>query len=167
MWREILKIFGFWVESKQGLNEPSRCLGHFKVHGQNWDIFMTFFFELYQHRSSKSKANNTADSLAIRFFAAFSQPTHIVVGSLQLIHGPLVSLTDFLGSCAQTGCKLTTYFSSLSSSLSSTSTFSRLTACYYTCSKACIHSTLHTHPYKTCHNETRRCLRERRIEMPW
>ena len=82
----------------------------------------------------ESKANNTADLLAVRFLAAFSQPTRTVVGSLQLIHGPLVSLTDFLGSCAQAGCKLTARFSSLSSPLSSTSAFSRLTACYYTCS---------------------------------
>jgi len=81
--------------------------------------------------TAKSKANNTAGLLAVRFFAAFSQPTHIVVSSLQLIHGPLVSLTDFLGSCAQAGCKLTARFSSLSS----TSAFSQLTACYYTCSK--------------------------------
>ena len=48
--------------------------------------------------------------------------------ALQLIHGPLVSLTDFLGSCVQAGCKLTVRFSPLSSSLSSTSAFSRLSA---------------------------------------
>ena len=88
-----------------------------------------------QNLRTKSKANNTAGLLAVRFFAAFSQPTRTLVSSLQLIHGPLVSLTDFLGSCAQAGCKLTARFSSLSSPLSSTSAFSRLTAYYYTCSK--------------------------------
>jgi hypothetical protein len=102
---------------------------------------------LYLHRTSgpgrsvpthKSKANNIAGLLAVRFFAAFSQPTHTVVSSLQLIHGPLVSLTDFLGSCAQAGYKLTARFSSLSSPLSSTSAFSRLTACYYTCSNGAL-----------------------------
>ena len=79
-----------------------------------------------------SNANNTAGLLVARFLAAFSQPTHIVVSSLQLIYGSLVSLTDFLGSCAQAGCKLTARFSSLSSPLSSTPAFSRLTARYYT-----------------------------------
>jgi len=62
---------------------------------------------------AKSKANNTASLLAVRFFAAFFQPAHIVVSSSSLIHGPLVSLIDFLGSCAQTDCKLTDRFSSL------------------------------------------------------
>ena len=80
--------------------------------------------------ADKSKANNIVGLLAVRFFVTFSQPTHIVVSSLQLIHGPLVSLTDFLCSCVQAGCKLTARFSSLSS----TSVFSRLTAYYYTCS---------------------------------
>jgi len=56
--------------------------------------------------SSKSKGNNTADLLAVRFFAAFSQPTHIIVSSLQLIQGPLVSLTEFLGSCAKSAVSL-------------------------------------------------------------
>ena len=91
-------------------------------------------WRLFSFIRHKSKTNNTAGLLAVRFLAAFSQPTYIVVSSLQLIHGPLVSLTDFLGSCAQAGCKLTARFSSLSSPLSSTSAFSRLTACYYTCS---------------------------------
>ena len=81
--------------------------------------------------STKSKANNTAGLVAVRFLVAFSQPTHIVVSSLQLIHSPLVSLTDFLGSCVQAGCKLTARFSSLSSPLSSTLAFSRLTAGYH------------------------------------
>jgi len=57
--------------------------------------------------------------------------------SSQLIYGPLVSLTDFLGSCVQTSCKLTFRFSSLSSLLSFTSSFSRLTTnnnTYNTCS---------------------------------
>ena len=62
---------------------------------------------------SRSKANNTAGWLAVRFLTAFSQSNHIVVGSLQLTHGPLVSLTDFLGSCTQVGCKLTPLLPSL------------------------------------------------------
>ena len=48
----------------------------------------------------KSKANNTVGLLAVRFLAAFSQPTHIVVSSSLLIHGPLVSRIEFLGFCA-------------------------------------------------------------------
>ena len=87
----------------------------------------------------KSKFNNTANTvqlLAIRFLTAFSQPTHTIVSYSLLIHGPLVSFTKFFGSCAQTGCKLTTRFSSLSSLLSSTSASSQLTAHYNTCSKA-------------------------------
>ena len=78
----------------------------------------------------RAMANNKAGLLAVRFFVAFSQSTYIVVSSLQLIHGSLISLTDFLGSCAQAGYKLTARFFSLSS----TSAFSRLTTCYYTCS---------------------------------
>ena len=66
--------------------------------------------------------------LAVRFFTAFSQPIHTIVSYLLLIHGSLVSLTKFLGSCVQAGCKLTARFSSLSSLLSSTSTFSQLRA---------------------------------------
>ena len=31
----------------------------------------------------------------------------VIVSSLQLIHGPLISLTEFLGSCVQAGCKFT------------------------------------------------------------
>ena len=54
--------------------------------------------------------------------------------SSQLIYNLLVSLTDFFGSCVQTGCKLTARFSSLSSLLSSTSSFSWLTTNYNTCS---------------------------------
>jgi len=52
--------------------------------------------------------------------------------SSQLIYGTLVSLTDFFDSCVQTGGKLTVCFSSLSSLLSSTSSFSRLTTNYNT-----------------------------------
>jgi len=100
----------------------------------------------------KSKANNTTGLLAVRFLAAFSQPTHIVVSYLQLIHDPLVSLTDFLGSCAQAGCKLTARFSSLSSPLSSTSAFSRLTACYYTCSESNGHTAPAWTPRQTAAN---------------
>ena len=85
----------------------------------------------------KSKANNTANKSAVRILAVFSQPTCIIVSSSKLVHDPLVSLTDFLGSCVQTDCKLTFRFSSLSSLLSSTSSFSRLTTnnnTYNTCS---------------------------------
>jgi len=86
-------------------------------------------------RWTKSKFNNTAHLLAVRFLAAFFQPIHTIVSYSLLIHGPLVSLTKFLGSCAQAGCKLTARFSSLSSLLSSTSASSQLTAYYNTCSK--------------------------------
>jgi len=85
--------------------------------------------------SHESKANNTANKLAVWILAAFSQPTCIIVSSSQLMYDPPVSLTDFFGSCAQAGCKLTARFSSLSSLLSSTSSFSRLTANYNTCSE--------------------------------
>ena len=80
--------------------------------------------------SHESKANNTANKLAVWILAAFSQPTCIIVSSSQLMYDPPVSLTYFFGSCAQAGGKLTVRFSSL---LSSTS-FSRLTANYNTCS---------------------------------
>ena len=46
--------------------------------------------------------------------AVFSQATRIVVSSSLLIHGPHVSLIKFLGSCAQTSCKLTAHLPSLS-----------------------------------------------------
>jgi len=85
--------------------------------------------------SHESKANNTANKLAVWILAAFSQPTCIIVSSSQLMYDPPVSLTYFFGSCAQAGCKLTARFSSLSSLLSSTSSFSRLTANYNTCSE--------------------------------
>ena len=106
----------------------------YNLDGGSTSLMSVWAWSLKTKTSYKSKANNTAGLLAVRFLAAFSQPTHIVVGSLQLTHGPLVSLTDFFGSCAQAGCKLTARFSSLSFPLSSTSAFSRLTACYYTCS---------------------------------
>jgi hypothetical protein len=73
----------------------------------------------------ESEANNTASKPVVRFLAAFSQSTHIVVSSSLLIYGPLVCLTDFIDSYAQVGCKLTTRFFSLSSPLSSISAFSQ------------------------------------------
>ena len=48
----------------------------------------------------KSKFNNTAYLLAVKFFVAFLQPTHTIMSYSLLIYGPLVSLTKFLGSCA-------------------------------------------------------------------
>ena len=68
--------------------------------------------------SHESKANNTANKSAVRILAVFSQPTCIIVRSSQLMHGSPVSLTDFLDSCAQTGCKLAARFFSLSFLLS-------------------------------------------------
>jgi len=44
-------------------------------------------------------ANNTVGSLAVRIFAAFFQPIHIIVNSSLLIHGLFVSLIKFLSSC--------------------------------------------------------------------
>ena len=49
---------------------------------------------------TKSKFNNTAHLLVVKFLAAFFQPTHTIVSYLLLIHGLLISLTKFLGSCA-------------------------------------------------------------------
>jgi len=48
----------------------------------------------------KSKFNNIAHLLTVRFFAAFSQPTHTIVSSSLLIYGSLISLTKFFGFCA-------------------------------------------------------------------
>jgi hypothetical protein len=62
---------------------------------------------------AKNKANNTADLLAVRFFTVFSQSAHIIVSSSTLIHDPLVSLTDFLGSYTQAGPLLFSLLSSL------------------------------------------------------
>lgn len=53
----------------------------------------------------------------------------LVWSDVNLIHGPLVSLTEFLVFFIQAGCKFTACFSSL---LSYTSAFSRLIAYYYT-----------------------------------
>ena len=89
---------------------------------------------MHMRTCNKSKFNNTAHLLAVKFLAVFSQPTHTIVSYSLLLHGPLVSLTKFLGSCAQASCKLTARFSSLSSLLSSTSASSQLTTHYNTCS---------------------------------
>jgi hypothetical protein len=64
----------------------------------------------------------------------FSPIRRVVISSV-LMHAPLISLTKLLGSCAKADYKFTTRFSSLFSSLSSTSTFSQLIVSYYTCSK--------------------------------
>jgi len=66
-----------------------------------------------------------ANKLSVKILAAFSQPIYTIVSSSQLIHDPLVSLTDFFYSCAQADCKFTARFSSL---LSFTSSFSRFIA---------------------------------------
>ena len=78
----------------------------------------------------KSKANNLAhhwlqDSLQLISQLIFPP----------LIHCPHVYLTKFLGSCVKAGRKLISYFSSLSSSLSSTSSFGLFIAHHNTCSK--------------------------------
>ena len=59
----------------------------------------------------------TANKLAARILAAFSQSTCIIVTSSQLMYGSPVSLTYFLIFCAQANCKFTARFSSLHSSL--------------------------------------------------
>ena len=81
-------------------------LGHHQPgHRLCWPKLKSISTSRYPYSQAKSKANNEAGLVAVRFLVAFSQPTHAVVSSLQLIHGPLVSLTDFFGSCAQAGCK--------------------------------------------------------------
>jgi len=65
------------------------------------------------------------------------------------MHGSPVCLTDFLGSYAQADYNFTARFSSLSSLLSSTSSFSRLTTKYNICSNVLASSQALIHAFNS------------------
>ena len=81
-----------------------------------------------------TSCKNLCSSSLSLFVQWFSSPP--------LIYGPRVSLLKFIGSCARAGCKLTTCFPCLSSSLSSSSAFSQLIGFHYCSSKFCISTLL-------------------------